>query len=56
MGEIRIKTLYKDDRIINDFIALKDIELVKLHVRPMEYVVEYKKVKKTAKKVGSNAK
>ena len=51
MGDIRIKTIYKDDRLLNDFIGLKDIELVTLHVRPLEYVVEYKKVKKTTKKV-----
>ncbi len=43
--------MFKDDRILNDFLSLKDIELVKLHVRPMEYVVEYKKIKKTNKKV-----
>lgn len=51
MSDTRIKTLYKDDRILNDFLGLKDIELVKLHVRPMEYIIEYKKVKKTTKKV-----
>ena len=43
--------MFKDDRILNDFLSLKDIELVKLHVRPMEYVVEYKKIKKKKKKV-----
>ena len=43
--------MYKDDKQLNAFLSLKDIELVKLHVRPMEYVVEYKKIKKTAKKV-----
>ena len=46
MSDIRIKTLYKDDTLLNDFLALKDIELNKLHVRPMEYVVEYTKIKK----------
>ena len=51
MGQTKVKTMYKDDRVLNDFLSLKDIELVKLHVRPMEYVVEYKKVKKTTKKV-----
>ena len=51
MGKTRIKTMYKDDKILNDFLSLKDIELIKLHVRPMEYVVEYEKIKKTAKKV-----
>jgi len=53
MGNIRVKTMYKDDRLLNDFLGLKDIELVKVHVRPMEYVVEYKKIKKTAKKVSA---
>ena len=53
MGDIRIKTMYKDDRLLNDFLGLKDIELVKVHVRPMEYVVEYRKVKKTTKKVAT---
>ena len=43
--------MYKDDKILNDFLSLKDIELVKLHVRPMEYVIEYEKVNKTTKKV-----
>ena len=52
MSDIRVKTLYKDDTILNDFLSLKDIDLVKLHVRPMEYVIEYTKIKKTAKKVG----
>ena len=51
MSDIRIKTLYKDDKLLNNFLALKDIELNKIHVRPMEYIVEYKKLKKTNKKV-----
>ena len=51
MSNIRVKTLYKDDKILNDFLSLKDIELVRLHVRSMEYVIEYKKIKKTAKRV-----
>ena len=51
MSNTRIKTLYKDDRILNDFLGLKDIVLVKLHVRPMEYVVEYEKVKKVKRPV-----
>ena len=38
--------MYKDERLLNDFLALKDIELHKLHVLPMEYLVEYKKIKK----------
>lgn len=42
--------MYKDDKTLNEFLSLKDIELVDLHVRPMEYVIEYRKVKKTAKK------
>ena len=50
MSNTRIKTIYKDDKRLNDFLSLKDIELVKLHVRPMEYIIEYKKIKKTAKK------
>ena len=51
MGKVRVKTLYKDDKTLNDFLSLKDIELVKLHVRPMEYVIEYEKIRKNAKKV-----
>jgi len=51
MGDVRVKTLYKDDRLLNEFLGLKDIELVKVHVRPMEFVVLYRKVKKTTKKV-----
>ena len=43
--------MFKDDRLLNDFLAQKDIELKTLHVRPMEYVIEYEKVKKTTKKV-----
>ena len=42
--------MYKDDKQLNDFLSLKDIELIKLHVRPMEYVIEYEKVKKQPKK------
>jgi len=51
MGDVRVKTIYKDERLLNDFLGLKDIELVKLHIRPLEYVIEYMKVKKTTKKV-----
>lgn len=51
MGETRVKTIFKDDRLLNDFLASKDIELVDVKVRPMEFVVFYKKVKKTTKKV-----
>jgi len=51
MSDIKIKTLYKDDRVLNDFLSLKDIDFIKLHVRPMEYIVEYKKIKKQPKKV-----
>ena len=54
MGTVRVKTMYRDERSLNDFLGLKDIELVKLHVRPLEYVIEYKKVKKKpVKKVNS---
>jgi hypothetical protein len=51
MSNVRVKTLYKDDRTLNDFLALKDIVLIDLKVRPMEYVVMYEQVKKTPKKV-----
>jgi len=51
MSDVRVKTIFKDDRLLNDFLSLKDIELVEVNVRPMEYVVLYKKIKKTAKKV-----
>jgi len=53
MGATRVKTMYKDDRLLNDFLGLKDIELIKLHVRPMEYIIEYQKVKKTAKRASA---
>ena len=55
MGDIRVKTIYRDERLLNDFLGLKDIELVKLHPRPLEYIVEYKKItkKKPIKKVNS---
>ncbi len=46
MGPIRVKSVYRDERLLNDFLGLKDIELVKLHVRPLEYIVEYKKITK----------
>jgi hypothetical protein len=51
MSSVRVKTFYKDDRVLNDFLALKDIVLIDLKVRPMEYVVMYEKVKKPTKKV-----
>jgi len=51
MSNVRVKTLYKDDKKLNDFLSLKDIVLIDLKVRPMEYVVMYEKVKKTPKKV-----
>ena len=55
MGPVRVKSVYRDERLLNDFLGLKDIELVKLHVRPLEYIVEYKKItkKKPVKKVNS---
>ena len=51
MSNVRIKTIYKDDGLLNDFLALKDIVLIDLKVRPLEYIVMYEKVKKTTKKV-----
>ena len=50
MGPVRVKSVYRDERLLNDFLGLKDIELVKLHVRPLEYIVEYKKINKITKK------
>jgi len=50
MGAVRVKTIYKDDRLLNEFLASKDIELVDVKVRSMEYVVLYKKVKKQPNK------
>ena len=53
MGDTRVKTIYKDERLLNEFLALKDIELVDVKVRPLEYVVFYKKIKKGTKKVNT---
>ena len=50
MSDIRIKTMYKDDRDINEFLGLKDIEYVDSKVGSMEISIFYKKVKKTTKK------
>ena len=51
MSDIRVKTIYQDEGRLNDFLSLKDIEFVDLKMKNMEYVVLYKKIKKTAKKV-----
>jgi len=51
LSEERVKTFYKEERLLNDFLSQKDIEYVDLFVRPLEYVVIYKKIKKQKKKV-----
>jgi hypothetical protein len=56
MSDVRVKRLYADESKLNDFLSLKDIELVKLHVRPMEYVIEYKKIKKPKGRPPTNGK
>ena len=51
MSDIRVKTIYNDDKQINDFLSLKDIEYVDIKIGVMESKVLYKKINKTAKKV-----
>ena len=46
MSDVRIKTIYKDDKQINDFLSLKDIEFVDMEIGSMECVILYKKIKK----------
>lgn len=50
MSDIRAKVLNKDVRILNDFLAQKDIEFISMETRPMEFYVLYKKIKKQPKK------
>jgi len=39
MGDTRVKEIYRDERLLNEFLALKDIELVNVKVSPMNYIV-----------------
>jgi len=56
MGDLRVKTMYLDDRQVNDFIGQKDIEVINMYPKNMEVTILYKKIKKGPVKSGTNDK